>query len=76
MVPVTSCSNDFCRNAASEQAARGVASGFWSMAVAIVNLNGWQCLIFTISVCLNKSCGYHSMYGCGAGCILLCDGCV
>lgn len=44
----------------------GIASVFQSMALAVVNLNGWQCLIFAVCVYLIKCCCYHSVCGCGA----------
>lgn len=62
MVAVTLCSDDFCRNAVSEGAGRGIASSFQSTAMAIVNLYGWKCWIFTVSVYLIKHCCYHSVY--------------
>lgn len=66
-------SNDFCREAASGWAARECLE---PLEHGSHHFNGWQCLIFTVCVYLIESCSYCHGCGCGAGSILLCDGCL
>lgn len=66
-------SNDFCRKVASGWAARECLE---PLEYSSRYFNGWQCLIFTVCVYLIENCGYCSGCVCGAGSILLCDGCM